>query len=215
MGYRVDDLAVGEVYHVFSRGVEKRDIFLNNTDRWRFINLLSHCLPAGPSKSYSIYGGGRQRRIKAGEGLIDLLAYCLMDNHFHLLIQENLEGGTSLYMKRLLTSYSKYFNTRLDRAGSLFVHPFKAVLVERDEQLLHVSRYIHLNPVVAGIVEDLKDYTWSSVQDYVGLRKRSFVHGGLIRSMMTADEYKTFVCDQPDYQKSVLDVGYLLVDNDG
>jgi len=210
----MDDLAVGEVYHVFSRGVEKRDIFLDDGDRKRFVALLAHCLSVGPSKSYSVYGKGlRQKKVKTGEGLVDIVAYCLMSNHFHLLLHENIEGGISLFMKRVLTSYGKYFNVRYDRSGSLFLHPFKAVLVEQDEQLLHVSRYIHLNPWQAKMIDDPLGYSWSSIVHYVG-RGSDIppVHKELIRSMMTDREYVSFIMDTVDYEKSLQNEDRALID---
>src|SRR3989344_3811028 len=129
MAYRKEDFGVGEIYHIFTRGVEKRNVFLDNLDYRRFTALLVHCLPPEALPSYSTL-----KRLKreaqstdSGEGLVDILCYCLMKNHFHLLLRENVEGGISMYMHRLLTSYSRYFNIRNVRSGSLFVNPFKAV----------------------------------------------------------------------------------------
>ncbi|MFH1354103.1 MAG: transposase [bacterium] len=216
MGYRYDDLAPGEVYHVFSRGVEKRKIFLDYNDRQRFLSLLIHCLHRGPSRCFSLSKKMKEENnlVLGGEGLVDLLCYCLMDNHVHLLIRENIEGGTSLYMRRLLTSYSRYFNIRCDRSGSLFIHPFKAILIEQDEQLLHVSRYIHLNPYVARITGEMSGYEWSSLDNYTsgGLKRNIMCHRTLIHSMMSANKYRSFVEDEADYARSIADVGHLLID---
>src|SRR3989344_8501119 len=147
MSYRIDEFAPEEFYHVFTRGVEKRKIFMNPSDNHRFMELLIHCLPLGPIRSYSIAKQLKQKlpTIGSGQGLVDILCYCLMPNHFHLLLKENVEHGITTYMQRILTSYSRYFNVRYKRSGSLFIHPFKAVMVNTDEQLLHLSRYIHLN----------------------------------------------------------------------
>lgn len=214
MGYRYDDLAPGEVYHVFSRGVEKRKIFLDVYDRRRFLSLLIHCLPQGPSCSFSINKRHKQQNklTAEGGGLVDLFCYCLMDNHIHLLIRENITGGTSLYMRRLLTSYSQYFNIRRNRSGSLFIHPFRAVLVDQDEQLLHVSRYIHLNPYVARVVRSVHDYEWSSLGEYTSRSSRRICHKNLIGGIMPPRQYRLFVEDEADYARSVADVEHLLVD---
>lgn len=83
---------------------------------------------------------------------IDILAYCLMPNHFHLLAEQNSNHGILKKLSNIANGYAKYFNTKYHRVGSLFQGPFKAVLVETDEQLLHLSRYIHINPVVSGVV---------------------------------------------------------------
>src|SRR3989344_2556799 len=164
MAYRIDEFATGEFYHVFNRGVEKRDIFLDQADHLRFLELLAYCMPKDNIQSYSTAKRLRSKTesAKEGEGLVDLLCYCLMNNHFHLLLRENIEGGITTYMKRILIGYSKYFNVRRDRSGSLFIHPFKAVLIDNDDQFLHVSRYIHLNPYVAHIAKTVSEYPWSS-----------------------------------------------------
>ncbi len=209
MGYRWDDFAPGEIYHVCTRGVEKRDIFLDNADRKRFLILLRHCLPKGQIRSLSQI---RQTDydpllVEEGEGLVDLLAFCLMTNHFHLLLRENTDGGISLYMKRVLTSYACYFNKRYKRSGSLFLHPFKAVLIEGDDHFLHISRYIHLNPVEARITNEAVEYRWSSMGHYVKSRiLRKGCHVGLVRSLISGEDYGDFVCDQADYLKSLRDV---------
>ncbi|MAF80585.1 hypothetical protein CL628_01080, partial [bacterium] len=99
-------------YHICTRGVEQRNIFHHNADKRRFTDLLIHYLPRGEIRSYSIAKkfGHDIKRTQSGAGLIDLLAYCLMDNHIHLLVRENVEGGTSKYMHRILTSYARFFN---------------------------------------------------------------------------------------------------------
>ena len=215
MGYRYDDLSPDEVYHVFSRGVEKRKIFLDHTDRQRFLSLLIYCLPRGPSRGFAVSKRCKtENKLTAeGNGLVDLLCYCLMDNHIHLLIRENIEGGTSLYMQRLLTSYSRYFNVRRDRSGSLFIHPFKAVLVEQDKQLLHVSRYIHLNPYVARMVEGIYEFEWSSLGEYASINCKRTCHRALINDIMSMREYRSFVEDEAGYARSITDLEHLLIDN--
>ena len=215
MGFRYDVLVPGEVYHVYTRGVEKRSIFISDNDRGRVLSLLLHCMPKGQILSFSNAKKMKQdpALTKEGEGLVDLLCYCIMDNHLHLLLKENVEGGTSLYMQRLLNSYAKYFNMKEDRSGSLFVNPFKAVLVDNDEQLLHVSRYIHVNPYVARMVSNPFEYEWSSLSDYVSKEDTGFsCHKSLILSLMKRDEYRKFVESKEDYIRSLDRFEYLFVD---
>jgi putative transposase len=214
MAYRYDDLAPGEVYHICTRAVERRNIFLDKADHERLLSLLLHCLSQGKIQSYSI-----ARRLKeeieltqVGKGLVDLLSYCVMSNHLHLLVKENTEGGTSLYMQRVLNSYAKFFNLRYKRSGPLFTGRFKAVLVDGDEQLLHVSRYIHLNPFVAHMIDDPLIYPWSSLGEYTGLTKATTCHTQLIAGMMSKQEYKAFVMDEADYARSITDTKHLLLD---
>lgn len=216
MAYRYDDLAPGEVYHVFTRGVDKQNIFRDDVDRKRWLGLLVHCLPVGVIQSYSLAlrSKNEQKITESGVGLIDLMAYCLMNNHVHLLLKENHENGTSLYMQRLLNSYAKYFNVRHKRSGPLFTGRFKAVLVDEDDQLLHVSRYIHLNPYVAHMVKDPLGYQWSSLTDYVTEKSKPTCHTGLISELMDPAEYQKFVTDEADYAQANHDAEHLLFDFD-
>lgn len=216
MGYRTDWFAPGEVYHLYTRGVNRLNIFRSDTDRERCIELLKHCLPQGKITSFSV-----ARRLKhelslttRGDGLVDLLAYCLMDNHVHLLVQENFENGTSQYMQRVLNAYASYFNRRYNRSGPLFTSRFKSVYVGNDEQLLHVSRYIHLNPYAAHMVDNPLDYSWSSLQYYVHLKKDPDCHIELIHSMADCQKYTTFILDEADYARSIADAKHALIDFD-
>ena len=130
----------GAVYHITSRGNDKRPIFLDDKDRESFLNLLEHV-------------NDRYHWI--------CYAYCLMDNHYHLLI-ETLEGNLSIGMRQLNGVYTQSFNRRYERVGHLFQGRFKAILIEKDNHLLEVCRYVVLNPVRAGVVDNPKQWKWSS-----------------------------------------------------
>ena len=206
----------GAAYHVFTRGVEKRKIFLDHADRLRFKALLLHCLPNEQILSFS--HAQKLKRIpmltEEGGGLVDILCYCLMDNHIHLLLRENVDGGISLYMQRLLNSFAKYFNVRHDRTGALFGSRFKMVSVVTDDQLLHVSRYIHLNPYVARIVNNAFTYPWSSLREYSGKEsKEQAAHRQFLSSLMDAKEYGDFILNQMDYEQSLASFPELLLDD--
>lgn len=218
MGYRLDEFAPGEIYHLYTRGVEQRTIFLDDIDRKRFLALLSYYLPKQAPPAYSVAKklgllNKNQEKIREGEGLIDLLVFCLMNNHIHLLVKENLEHGVSTYMQRLLNSYAHYFNRRYERNGPLFSGPFKAVNVGSDEQLLHVSRYAHLNPYAAHMTEDPFRYKWSSLREYVGYRsKYDICHTNLIKSLMEPADYKTFIKDQEGFARDLANLRHLLIE---
>lgn len=216
MGYRYDEFAPGEVYHICTRGVESRNIFRHDSDKDRFHKLMLYCLSQEQTRSFSLALRFKHKFVKTqeGEGLVDLLCYCLMDNHIHLLVKENVEAGVSKYMQKLLNSHAKYFNMSQQRTGSLFANPFKAVLVDGDDQLLHVSRYIHLNPYVAHIGKDVLAYQWSSLHEYVCDMKNRSCHTKLISSLMGRREYEEFVMNEADYAQSLHDHNYLLVDNE-
>lgn len=215
MGYRYDEFAPGELYHVFTRGIERRDIFLSNQDRLRFLDLLVYYMTQEKPMSFSTAIKLKQQQaVKTAEngGLVNLLCYCLMDNHVHLLLHENTEHGISTYMQRVLNAYARYFNIKQDRSGSLFLHPFKAVLIDGDEQFLHVSRYIHLNPFVAHLVSNPNAYQWHSLNEYLKPKRGNRCHTTLLGDMMQPTDYQRFIADEADYQQSLEDTQHLLID---
>jgi len=117
-------------------------------------------------------------------------------------------------MQRLANSYARYFNVRHHRSGPLFSGPFKAVSIEGDDQFLHVTRYIHLNPYVAGVVKTPLAYTWSSLSEYIALGAPRICHTELLASMMTPSEYVAFMNDQADYARELEDIKHLLIDDE-
>ena len=142
-------------YHIYNRGVDKRDIFLDDHDYQTFLSLLktylsppikTDPLPRSPFKSERPYRIKRRNDMNL-QGEIQLLAYCLMPNHFHLLIRQNTSHGIVKLMRRVCTSYATYFNTKYERSGTLFEGVYKAILITEEPYFLHLSRYIHLNPV--------------------------------------------------------------------
>jgi putative transposase len=134
----------GAFYHVLLRGVEKRDVFRDNVDRLNFLSIL----------------GRMSERF-----VVDVYAYVLMPNHYHLLIKTN-DPNLSRSMQWLGTTYTGHFNRRHNRSGHLFQGRFKSILVENDAYLIQLSCYIHRNPLRAGLVERLADYRWSSYLAY-------------------------------------------------
>jgi putative transposase len=155
------------VYHVMARGNERKNLFLDNEDRIRFLDTLRHLIelireePCTPGK------------IKR-EKKFSIYAYCLMDNHIHLLINQE-EDTISRIMKRIGTRYAYYFNKKYSRIGHLFQDRFKSEAVESDGYLMAVVRYIHNNPVKAGMVNHASQYNWSSYHDYTQVNKASSI----------------------------------------
>lgn len=146
--------------------------------------------------------------------MLEILAYCIMPNHFHFLLKPKKDNAVSDFMRNLQNSYSKYFNTKRERTGSLFQFMFKAVRMETDQQLLHVSRYIHLNPVTSYLmeVEDLESYEWSSFKDYVS-NTNGFVNKEIVLgSFKSSQEYKKFVFDQAEYQRELSRIKHLALE---
>lgn len=144
-------------YHIYSRGNNKQSIFIDHDDYIFFLSILKRYLShdeAHNSKGLAY--------LKLYDEL-ELLAYCQMPNHFHLLIYQIKAGGMTRLMRHVVTTYSQYFNNKYKRTGSVFESRFKASRITTDQYLLHISRYIHLNPV------EWNTYTYSSLSAYKGL----------------------------------------------
>lgn len=141
-----EKIAIGECYHIYNRGVDKRFIFKNRTDLERFFQSLKLFNSKEPVKSLrlaSVENGGTDPQ--PNDKLVEIICYALNLNHFHLLLKEINEGGISEFMKRVSGGYTWYFNNKYKRSGVLFQGKFKSVHIESNEQLLHVSAYINLN----------------------------------------------------------------------
>lgn len=161
-------------YHIYNRGVEKRSIFQDDQDYYVFLDYLKYSL-SDPPKPGDLQGSPLKkvyRLQKNFKNKIELIAFCLMPNHFHLLLKQLDDCSLRYFMLSLITRYSMYFNKKYDRVGSLFQGIYKAVLVNNEEYLLHLSRYIHLNP--SEFTPNLTD-AFSSYGDYLGLRKTSWL----------------------------------------
>lgn len=203
------EFAVGEYYHIYNRGTDKRKIFLDEGDYERFVKLL-YSANSSTSVHLSKLQGLALKEIPKGDSIVDVGAWVLMPNHFHLLLKETKENGISECMHKLLTGHSMYFNIKNDRTGALFEGPFRAKHLDSDEYLKYQYAYIHLNPI--GIVDSgwkskkIKDkaaakkflisYKYSSFQDYAGVK----------RAESLILEKKSF----PEYFESFTDFGDML-----
>ncbi|OGJ03483.1 hypothetical protein A3G06_02735 [Candidatus Nomurabacteria bacterium RIFCSPLOWO2_12_FULL_46_14] len=185
--YRKTPLAEREYYHIYSRGVEKRKVFMNSKDYQRFMALLYIMNQNEPfkmenflrDKQNNLKNIFNQKREKT---LVSILAYCLMPNHFHLILYEHTEGGISKFMGKLLTAYSMYFNTKYERSGPLFMHPFRSEHINNESQYMYIFSYLHLNPTsifdkkwkengikdIEAAEEFLNNYQYSSFIDFSG-----------------------------------------------
>ena len=171
----------GEYYHIYNRGVEKRNIFLRKNHWGKFLQYLQkYCLPE--------YG--------------EVLAYCLMPNHYHLIVFVNTEDFGSTVMMPLAMAYAKAINKELRRPGHLFQGTYQAKRIISTEQLIHLSQYVHLNPVVAGFVESPEDWAYSSYREYIGLRDGSLPNTSIILAdFVDATEYQAYVEQKRDEKK--------------
>lgn len=213
MAYRTLHFTNDAFYHLFNRGVEKRQIFSNSYDYSRFLDILYYYQFEGPKPRFSTYKRFRQKDFDSKPKIIEIICYCLMPNHFHLLVRQLRERGVEEFMRKVLNSYTKYFNTRYRRIGPLLQGTFKAVFVENDEQLLHLSRYIHLNPFVSGLVDELSSYQYSSFRAYIKKSKDKLcLEQTILDFFKDSDSYAKFIADHQGYAKELDKIKHLLIE---
>lgn len=160
-------------YHVYNRGVEKRDIFIEPADYSFFLHLIKGAL--SPLEKQKLFDEGIFRpRRKNFFGKIDLLCYVLMPNHFHFILRQNDKLSVTEFIRSILTSYSMYFNKKYSRVGTLFQGVFKAIDIHDENYLLWLSRYIHLNPA------NFINYPYSSYDDYLQNKNTPWINKSLI-----------------------------------
>jgi len=208
-------------YHVYSRSIAKYVVFNNADEYMRFIDIVSLCRHENFHYKYSKFLELNLSTQKAiiqklkdeNSVLIKIVAYCVMPTHIHFLLKQSKSNGISKFMLRVMSSYSRYFNQKHHRNGPLWGSRFKNVLVSTDEQLIHLTRYIHLNPVSAGLINNPEDWTFSSLGEYtddsisVGICDfREVVN-------MSPQKYQKFVHDQKSYQRKISLIKNILIDD--
>lgn len=200
---RIIPLTTGEYYHVYSRGVDKRSIFTARPHYIRFLASMRNILLTGSATEKAKRNQSLALK-KSTNATVSVLCYCLMPNHYHLLLQQITENGISIFMHKLNTSYTMYFNMNHRRKGRLFESTFHARHIESDMLLLHVSRYIHLNPLLAHLVKVLEDYKWSSYNAYIAQDVDTLCNKQQILSYWkneSVTQYRSFVQDQIEYAR--------------
>ncbi|NIT03764.1 hypothetical protein GTO10_02410 [Candidatus Saccharibacteria bacterium] len=211
--YVVRNFRENAYYHVFNRGVEKRDIFLDEYDyhlfqRYLFLYLrpIEEVLERDPELPLRLVGKNLTDEV-------ELLAYCLMPNHFHLLLKQRTKNGISKLLKQLTNAYTLHFNEKYERVGGLMQGRYKAVEIKNDNLFIHLARYIHLNPVIASVAPKPEEHPWSSYQDYLGQEAEVPVEKDKILSYFpSVGAFKGFHEDQADYKKGLRKIEHLAID---
>lgn len=199
-------------FHVYNRGVEKRDIFMDKSDYYRFIHDLyefNDTSPTNPNRN-KYYGSSTSiNYLQNKENLVTVLCFCLMPNHYHLLLSVPDKQSLTIFMRKIGTGYTNYFNKKYDRVGSLFQGRYKYIQIENDDYLKHLSRYIHLNPQNSKRLKNiaLKQYKYSSYLDYIGVKNfPSIINSDLILSQFDATQsYKDFVNEGLSYPLGIIE----------
>lgn len=219
---RLTPLVNDQIYHVFNRGINHQPTFIDKAEYkraklilgfYRFYNTpvkLSRLLALSANDRIRILEGLRQDNDK----LVEILAFCIMPNHFHFLLKQLKEKGISKFLANFQNSYTRYFNTKRERDGALFLDQFKASLIVTDEQLIHVSRYIHLNPYTSHIVTlgALLKYSWSSLPEYLLGESKICELNTVISFFKTSRDYQNFILDQADYQRQLHKIQHLILE---
>lgn len=214
---RKNSIENGFIYHIFSKSIAGYRIFKKRSDFERFFAMLRfYQLDSLPVK-FSVYQSMEDQELyfenylKNNRHLVEIIGYCIMPTHFHLILKQLETKGITIFIKNLLDSYSRYFNIRNNRKGPLWQGRFKSVLVDKNEHLLHLSRYIHLNPVSDHLVEEPADWSYSSYLEYIHKVKNGICNFSDYVTI-TPDEYREFVESRKDYQRELTLIKHLLLE---
>jgi len=223
MPSRKTPLVTGEIYHLFNRGVNKAPIFSDKRSYSRFLSIFNYYQYSNtPLKFSHLQALSQKRRSQIYTNLkkeslqwVDILAFCLMPNHFHFLVRQKVDNGITSFMHKASVSYGHYFNLRQERIGPLLQSAFKDVRIESGEQLLHVARYIHINPYVSFITDknQFLKYLWSSLSSYINKKSLIFLEKETINSYFKSmKDHIEFLKNEADYKRSLRDIGHLTLE---
>lgn len=206
-------LVTGEYYHIYNRGVEKRQIFMENSDFYRFLLGLKEFNSMDDTfnlKRVELFGAELRTEDKNSD-LVAIICYCFMPNHFHFILRQLQDGGIPRFMHKLGTGYTNYFNLKYKHSGVLFQGAYKAKHIESDSYILNLSRYIHQNPYElfqSNLAKrDLnilvEKYKWSSLQFYLNNRPclLKLDKDIILKQFQDKAGYRRFICSEPSSEQ--------------
>ena len=222
MARRREILVTGEIYHVFNKTIESKEVFSDKVAINLFLQLISYYKSTKSTLSFSklksIDNQIKEQILKKVKNKkyfkVEVLCFCLMPTHFHFLLRQKMDKGMEKFISDIINSFTKTFNLINERVGPIFLPRFKAVRIKKEEQSKHVLRYIHLNPYSSELVnnfEELLKYNCSSIRDYV---EKSKIHGFVDREFFlrmfdrNRERLKKFMFDRADYQKILETIKY-------
>lgn len=221
---RKEPLKPDEIYHLMNKSIAGYKIFNSNDDYQRMLRAIMFFSIADqlPKFSYFLKHSNKtnatfetrlDRCFPKPKRLIQIITYCLMPTHLHIVLKPLRQDGATKFMGNVLNSYARYFNTKHNRLGPLWAGRFKNVMVKSDEQLWHLTRYVHLNPVSAQLVKRAEEWPYSSYLEYTTFSK---VERPLCQYKGLMDikprSYKKFVDDQADYQRELAQIKDLILE---
>lgn len=206
------------IYHVFTKSIAGYMIFRSDSDYERMRSQLkyyriknphlrfSHFLELNDKESFHIkYSAGK-------ESLVEIIAYCLMPTHIHLVLRQLKDAGISSFMSNVLNSYTRYFNTKNIRKGPLWEGRFKSVSVDTDEQLLHLTRYLHLNPTTSFLVAHPDDWEFSSYREFIGKKNEDVLCKNSEYLNIPPCDYEEFVISRKEDQQELAKIKHICFD---
>lgn len=223
MAIRKDVLVEGGMYHVCTKSIAGFNIFNNDNDfermrqsakYYKFVNDVKFS-DFISSKAIQVEGFNNliEMKFKEKDQIVKIIAYCFMPTHIHLILNQLSKNGISEYMCKVLNSYSLYFNNLHKRRGPLWESRFKNVLVKDDEQLLHLTRYFHINPVTAHLCDSPDDWQFSSYKEYLSKEKEiNFLCQFNDLMDIQPSQYRKFVNDRISYQRELGKIKKLILE---
>lgn len=223
MPRRTEPLITGEIYHIFNKTIESKEIFNDLGAKYLLLKLLDYYKSVNATISYSklklvdpIIKDQIIRKVHNKEShKVEIYCFCLMPTHFHFLLRQKKDNGIQRFIGDNINSLTRTFNLINERRGPIFLPRFKSVRIKNEEQLKHVFRYIHLNPYSSQLIdnfEDLTKYYYSSLIDYLKRYKtHNFIDRGFILRLFNGktERLKKFIFDQADYQRSLETIKYI------
>ena len=214
---RKQSLVNENFYHVYTKSIAGYEVFYAVADYYRMIHLMKFYAYKNRPKKFSEFIKIKDKSVYADkyfqsdDKLVDIIAYCFMPTHIHFLLVQKKDNGISAYMKNILDSYTRYFNNKNNRKGPLWQGRFKSAHVESDEQLLHLTRYIHLNPTSSKFVSNPEDWPFSSYSEYLHIAKYNVCDFADYIDI-NPEEYRHFVTSRRDYQAKLNEIKHLLLE---
>lgn len=221
MPYRKVPLVESQIYHIFTKSIAGFRIFNSEYDFERMLTAICFYAIENPPSKFSLFIedksilGEVMSQLMSCDSvrIVEVLAYCLMPTHIHLVLKQLKNEGISKFVNLILKSYSKYFNTKYKRKGPLWEGRFRNVLVDTDEHLLHLTRYIHLNPVSISLVNNPEEWKNSSYREYIGsVENKNKICNSYGCLNMDALSYRKFVEDRISYQKELEQIKHLITE---
>lgn len=219
---RKEELITDNIYHVFTKSIAGFKVFKNSAEFSRIISVIKYYQKESPSVKFSLFvkltADGKNYKMKTNYlrnnvNLIEIIAYCIMPTHLHLILKQSKADGISTFMNNILNSYTRYFNTRNNRKGPLWEGRFKNVLIKTEEQLLHLTRYLHLNPVTAYLVNNPIEWEYSSYKEYlliIDTKDKICKFDDTLN--VIPDSYRKFAEDGISYQRNLAIIKKLILE---